>query len=118
LGHVDGDRLRYADRGRRHTRKRRGPWGRDEIYGCQGSLNASGYCQRLVTRDLDQADRILDRAQQARVLNRADAQMARDVPVIPLLQGILAVYVRSNVRNFFMSFPGDYWKAENWWLAR
>ena len=94
------------------------PYGRDEIYGCQGSLNASGYCQRLVTRDLDQADRILDRAQQARVLNRADAQMARDVPVIPLLQGLLAVYVRSNVRDFFMSFPGDYWKAENWWLER
>ena len=94
------------------------PFGRDEIYGCQGSFNASGYCQRLVTRDLDQADRILDRAQQARVLNRADAQMSRDVPVIPLLQGLLAVYVRSNVRDFFMSFPGDYWKAENWWLER
>ena len=43
--------------------------------------------------------------------------MAKDVPVIPLFQG-LAVYVRSNVRNFVMSFPGDYWRAENWWLAR
>jgi len=93
------------------------PYGRDDYFGCGGSDNWTGYCQRLVTRDLDQADRILDRAQQARILNRADAQMARDVPVIPLLQGLLAVYVRSNVRNFFMSFPGDYWKAENWWVA-
>ena len=58
-----------------------------------------------MTRDLDQADRILDRDQQARVLNRADAQMARDVPVIPLFQGLLAVYVRSNVRNFVHELP-------------
>jgi peptide/nickel transport system substrate-binding protein len=94
------------------------PKGRDDLYGCGGSGNWTGYCQRLVTRDLDQADRILDRDQQARVLNRADAKMARDVPVIPLLQGLLAVYVRSNVRNVFMSFPADYWKAENWWLER
>lgn len=94
------------------------PYGRDDIYGCGGSSNLSGYCQRLVTRDLDQADRILDESEQARVLNRADAQMARDVPVIPLFQGLLAVYVRSNVRNFVTSFPADYWKAEDWWLAR
>ena len=39
-----------------------------------------------MTRDLDQAGRILDEEEQARVLNRADAQMARDVPVIPLYQ--------------------------------
>jgi ABC-type transport system substrate-binding protein len=94
------------------------PHGRDDFYGCGGRGNWSGYCQRLVTRDLDQADRILDQEQQARVLNRADAEMARDVPVIPLYQGLLAVYVRSNIRNFFMSFPADYWKAENWWLER
>jgi peptide/nickel transport system substrate-binding protein len=94
------------------------PYGRDEFFGCGGSDNWTGYCQRLVTRDLDQADRILDQVHQARVLNRADAQMARDVPVIPLLQGRLAAYRRSNIRNFVMSFPTDYWKAENWWLAR
>ena len=54
------------------------------IYGCGGELNWTGYCQRLVTKDLDQAERILDAKQRARVMNRADAQMAKDVPVIPL----------------------------------
>ena len=44
----------------------------------------AGYCQRLVTRDLDQAQRILDSTRQAQVLNKADAQLAKDVPVIPL----------------------------------
>ena len=63
------------------------PIGRDDIFGCEGASNLIGYCQRLVTRDLDQADRILDQNEQARVLNRADVQMAKDVPVIPLFQG-------------------------------
>lgn len=94
------------------------PTGLDEQFGCGGSINASGYCQRLVTRDLDQSDRILDQSQRARVLNRADVQMARDVPSIPLYELFLTVYVRSSIQNFVTSFPSDYWQAENWWLAR
>ena len=48
--------------------------------------NYTGYCQRLVTADLDQADRILDERRRARVLNRADRGLASDVPTIPLFQ--------------------------------
>ncbi len=69
------------------------------IFGCGGSQNFTGYCQRLVTRDLDQADRILDARQQARVMNRADAQMARDMPVLPLFQIPLATAVRDTVQE-------------------
>ena len=32
-------------------------------YGCGDIRNYSGYCQRLVTRELDQAGRILDDGQ-------------------------------------------------------
>ncbi len=87
------------------------------IFGCGGSQNYTGYCQRLVTRDLDQADRILDARQQARVLNRADAQMARDVPVLPLNQIPLATAVRDTVRNFAQSL-NPLTNSENWWLDR
>ena len=62
------------------------PTGFKDIFGCGGSQNFTGYCQRLVTSDLDEADRILDADQRARVLNRADRRIARDVPVIPLYQ--------------------------------
>ena len=90
------------------------------IFGCGGEQNYTGYCQRLVTADLDQAERILDADQQARVLNRADVQMARDVPVIPLYQQTQSVALRSTVRNFGLS-PNTQlvplWNAENWWLA-
>ena len=50
------------------------------IYGCGAAQNYTGYCQRLVTADLDQADRILDEGQRARVLNRIDRRLAKDVP--------------------------------------
>lgn len=70
------------------------------VFTCGGDANYTGYCQRLVTRDLDQADRILDAGRQARVLNRADAQMARDVPAIPLFERPQWMAVRSTVRNF------------------
>ena len=47
-----------------------------EVYGSGGELNWTGYNQRLVTADLDQARRILNGEQQARVVNRADRQLA------------------------------------------
>ncbi len=90
------------------------------IFGCGGEQNYTGYCQRLVTADLDQAERILDADRQARVLNRADLRMARDVPVIPLYQQTQSVALRTTVRNFGLSLNtqlAPLWNAENWWLA-
>ena len=94
------------------------PSGLKDIFGCGGPLNFTGYCQRLVTRDLDQADRILDAGQQARILNRADAQMARDVPAIPLWQIPLPTALRTSVRGFVVSPYNPISTAENWWLER
>jgi peptide/nickel transport system substrate-binding protein len=90
-----------------------------DVFRCGGPRNLTGYCQRLVARDLDQASRILDEERRARVLNRADAQLARDVPVIPLFQPPLAAYVRSNLHNSVDRSPVVApWNAENWWLER
>ncbi len=89
------------------------------LYGCGGDENYMGYCQRLLTRDLDQVDRILDTAKRARVVNRADVQLANDVPTIPLFEVPSVSAVRSTVRNFGPSnFLDPTWNAENWWLAR
>ncbi|MGH3137342.1 MAG: ABC transporter substrate-binding protein [Gaiellaceae bacterium] len=92
--------------------------GKKELYGCGGELNYMGYCQRLVTRDLDQSDRILDAGQRARVLNRADTRMARDVPTIPLFELPSLAAVRSTVRGFVPNLVDATWNAENWWLER
>jgi peptide/nickel transport system substrate-binding protein len=92
--------------------------GQDRLFGCGGQQNYTGYCQRLVTADLDQAERILDERQRARVLNRADAQMAKDVPVIPLFQVPVIAGVRSTIRNYVVHSTNPTWNAENWWLDR
>lgn len=89
-----------------------------DIYGCGGPQNFTGYCQRLVTKDLDQSERILDERQRARVLNRADRQLARDVPVIPLFQFVLTAGYDADVRNYAMHPFSAFWDAENWWLER
>jgi peptide/nickel transport system substrate-binding protein len=92
--------------------------GASDIYRCGGAHNFTGYCQRLATRDLAEADRILDPAQRARVLNRADRQMAKDVPVIPLWNEPASASVRSTVQGVVPCFPSWIWGAENWWLER
>jgi peptide/nickel transport system substrate-binding protein len=89
----------------------------DAAFRCGGPTNHTGYCQRLVTHELDQANRILDPVQYARALNRADVQMARDVPVIPLWNDPIAATVRSTIRGFAPMEPLVAWNAENWWLA-
>jgi hypothetical protein len=72
-----------------------------------------------VTRDLDQARRILDGRRLADVLNRVDAQLAKDVPVILLFEQPLLAAFRASVRN--VSLRTRAWNpfanAENWWLA-
>ena len=87
-------------------------------FGCYGPANFTGYCQRLVTRDLDQADRILDANQRARVLNRADRQLAKDVPVIPFYDSPFVLALRNTVRNVVVSPEDLLWNAEDWWLER
>jgi peptide/nickel transport system substrate-binding protein len=89
-----------------------------DLYGCGAEQNYTGYCQRLVTADLDQSDRILDAGQRARVLNRADAQLAKDVPTIPLYEVRSVGAVRSTIRGLVPTSLDPTWKAENWWLDR
>jgi peptide/nickel transport system substrate-binding protein len=87
------------------------------IFGCGGSQNWTGYCQRLVSADLDQAERIFDADQQARVLNRVDVQLAKDVPAIPLFEQPQWAAVRSTIRGFAPNALDPLVNAETWWIA-
>ena len=82
-----------------------------------GSQNFTGYCQRLVTAHLNQAERILDDRRRASVLNEADRGLASDVPTIPLFQFIFTAAYDTSVRNFVFLPWNPLWNAENWWLA-
>jgi peptide/nickel transport system substrate-binding protein len=89
-----------------------------DVFGCFSERNWMGYCQRLVTADLDQAQRILDARRQALVLNRADTQMAKDVPAIPLYEQPQWAAVRTTLRNFAPTAVDPLVNAESWWLAQ
>ena len=89
------------------------------IYGCQQPSNFTGYCSRLVTRDLDQAARTLDEARRVRLLNRIDARLAKAVPDIPLYQLTGLQAFKATVRGVVPNGVGRHvWNAEDWWLDR
>jgi peptide/nickel transport system substrate-binding protein len=93
------------------------PGGGDRIvWGCDGERNHMGYCNRQVTRNLEQAQRILDRRRQARVVNLADAQIARDVPALPLYQWRFMYAYKRELRG--VAWRPYRLNAEGWWLDR
>jgi peptide/nickel transport system substrate-binding protein len=87
------------------------------VFGCGGLQNFTGYCQRLVSAHLNDADRILDSRRRARVLNKADRGLASDVPTIPLYQFVATAAYDTSVRSFVFLPWNPLWNAENWWLA-
>lgn len=66
--------------------------GLDNLYGCRNDAtneaqqNYQGYCNQLVTRSLKQANVTFNTAKQAALVNKANAQLAKDMVVIPLYQ--------------------------------
>lgn len=89
------------------------------LFGCGGAQNWSGYCDRRVTRLFDAATRELERRRQAQLVNRGLAEMARDLPVLPLYQppGYIA-HARAlrGLQDNPAAVPT--WGARRWWLAR
>jgi ABC-type oligopeptide transport system substrate-binding subunit len=90
-----------------------------EFFGCQQPFNSSGYCDRLLTRDLAQATRVLVDSRRVGLLNRIDGRLARAVPTIPLFQPRGFVAYKAIVRGVVPNGPGSFaWNGENWWLAQ
>jgi peptide/nickel transport system substrate-binding protein len=87
---------------------------------CGDVQNWTGYCSRLVMRDLQQSERILDPLLRAAVLNSADVKLARDVPLLPVLQPLSHAALKRTIHGFV---PGgtqfNYTQnTEDWWVAR
>jgi ABC-type transport system substrate-binding protein len=88
---------------------------------CWNVQNWSGYCTRLVAREYQQVELVLDPPQRAGVLNALDAQLARAVPVLPLVQAATRVAVRPHVRGLVTHRGSNlhfFQNSEDWWLAQ
>jgi peptide/nickel transport system substrate-binding protein len=67
-----------------------------DIYGCGGDQNDGAYCNRALTKVLNQVSTTLDAGQQAALLNAAEAKyMVKDIPSIPMFARPLYV-IRAN----------------------
>jgi peptide/nickel transport system substrate-binding protein len=90
-----------------------------KIFGCQQPLNYTGYCDRLVTRDLVNATRTFDLTRRVKLLNRVDVRLARAVPAIPLIQTTFLMARKTAVRGVVQNGVGSgFWDSENWWFDR
>jgi peptide/nickel transport system substrate-binding protein len=90
-----------------------------QVFGCGGQSNFAGYCNRQVTRKLLQSQVIVDQTTRMRLLNRVDALLARDVPMIPLFQRPWFLALNPQLRGVRNNpWEGFTWNSEDWWLAR
>jgi peptide/nickel transport system substrate-binding protein len=92
-----------------------------DIFGCQRPGNLTGYCDRLVTRDLTRAGLVLDDGRRVRLLNRIDVRLANAVPAIPLYQNTFLFAFRASIQGFVpngVDAASFAWNAEDWWLER
>jgi peptide/nickel transport system substrate-binding protein len=99
-------------------------WANDGVLGpyytfrCGGLQNYTGYCSRLVTRDLVRLSRI-EPGRRAALQNRIDVKLSKDVPAIPLYENPALLAMKRTVRNVVANPGGDVmWNAEEWWLER
>jgi peptide/nickel transport system substrate-binding protein len=95
------------------------------FFGCGGDVNFPGYCNEEVTELLEASDQAIDEAERAELLNEADALIAEDLPLIPLLTlPRMVVYDTTavggiNVSPGTESISGMYanWNAEDWYAV-
>jgi len=88
----------------------------NDTYGCGGSQNYGNYCDRKVSGMLNKAAITLDTAQREKLLNDAEAVMAKQVPSIPLYARPIYV-IRANGVNGPVVNPtqeGTFWNIHSW----
>jgi peptide/nickel transport system substrate-binding protein len=88
------------------------PW-----LGCKKPSNNMTYCNRTVTRLLDKSDVTLNSRARSAIFNKANAQMAKDVPSIPLYAVPVIQVSKNGVKGLGAPNPtslGPTWNAYAW----
>jgi glutathione transport system substrate-binding protein len=87
-----------------------------DLYSCGGELNYMKYCNRKATKALNTTAQTLDPAARAKLLDKADAIMANDIPSIPMFVRpeffIRNVKVKGPLAN--PTLTGDTWNVNVW----
>ncbi len=95
------------------------PAGQVDIYGCGGEANWKGYCSKKVTDLLRASDAELNPQKRTALVNAADANMARNVPSLPIVQKPTFLVFKTKVHgirdNSTVQGPTD--NMEDWWVG-
>jgi peptide/nickel transport system substrate-binding protein len=92
------------------------PAGQTDIYGIGGGSNWKGYNSQRVTNLLKASDAALNPKTRIKLVNAADAQMALDVPTIPLYQKPTYFVFKSKLKGLVdnPTLQGPTWNTEAW----
>jgi peptide/nickel transport system substrate-binding protein len=87
-----------------------------EIFSCGNASNYTEYCNRQVTRWLEQSDRELNPAKRLALVKKAGKVLATDVPMIPLFQRPTYLVYKTNVGGMIdnPTSQGPSYNAESW----
>jgi ABC-type transport system substrate-binding protein len=87
-----------------------------DTYRCSGLANWTGYCNHTVDTLMTAANSELDPAKRASLLQRADAIMATEVPMLPMYQRPIALVHRSDLLGMVQNpdVGGAFWNVEDW----
>jgi len=89
-------------------------------YRCFGDQNITGYCSHIVDTLLRDANGELDPTKRRALVERADAGMATEVPVIPLFQKPGVVVHKSSLLGVVPNpgTDGPFWNIQDWHWKR
>jgi peptide/nickel transport system substrate-binding protein len=92
------------------------PAGQVDIYGTGGGSNWKAYSNAKVTNLLKASDAALDPKARIKFVNAADAQMAKDVPTIPLYQKPTYFVFKTSLKGLVdnPTLQGPTWNTEAW----
>ncbi len=88
-----------------------------DIYGCGGDQNDGTYCNRKLSKVLEQVSVTLDAGERARLLNEAEAKyMVRDIPSIPMFARPLFVIHKNGLKGPAVNptSEGSPWNVSSW----
>jgi peptide/nickel transport system substrate-binding protein len=86
---------------------------------CGGEINYGNYCNKKASALLEKTAQTLDEATRIKLLNQAEAMMAKDVPSIPMF--VRPVFTIASAKLKGLTTPttleGDFWNVNAWTLA-
>jgi peptide/nickel transport system substrate-binding protein len=88
------------------------------VWSCDGNSNFSQYCNEDVGPLLLEADREFDPQRKSALVNQADAQLALDLPALPLYQKPTFLAYSSEVNGMVDNPSKDSpaWNIVDWWV--